>query len=132
MSRTAPRTANCFMAVAAALATTFSCGAYAQSTGSQEISVIAPQVSVSLDKKRDAGQQRVRIYSVQRRVSFADLDLRSDADADRFRQRIRDAAQGGCNAISKKYPNIRDDSCLNTAIGNAMVQADQVIAAAKR
>lgn len=114
------------------LAGALSQGAAGQSSGAQEISVVAPHVSVSLDRKRDAGQQRVRIYTVTRRVSFADLNLREETDGERLRERIRDAARYGCDAISKKHPHVQDDSCFGAAVDTAMIQANQLIAAARR
>lgn len=122
------RTSGLIITICTLPALVFPQTAFAQARGSQEISVIAPQVSVYLEKKRDSGAQRVKVYTVSRRVSFADLDLRTDADAETLRQRIRDSAQEGCDFISKKYPYVRDESCLRTAIDNAMVQAEQVIA----
>lgn len=105
--------------------------ALAQEAGSQEISVIAPQVTVEQQKPNDSGMMKVLIYTVQRRVSFADLDLRQDADAQRFRQRIRDAAQEGCDQITREHPFAQDGRCVKTATDNAMVQADRVIEAAR-
>jgi len=103
--------------------------AFAQEGGKPEISVIAPQVVVQEGQKDTVGA-RVMVYSVSRPVSFADLDLRTVAGVDQFKQRIHVAAKQGCDQLSKERPLVKDDSCMKTAVANAMVQANQVIDAA--
>lgn len=121
-----------YLAIIAIIPLVLSTDAFAQAGGSQEISVIAPQVTVHEEKKRDAGFQRVMVYSVERRVSFADLDLKSVAGVDKFKQRIKDAAKAGCDQITKQHPQVRDNTCLKTSVDDAMVRANQVIEAANR
>lgn len=103
----------------------------AQSPPTQDIIVTAPRVSVEKAGKGPSGIGTIMVYSADRRVSFADLDLTTDVGIDAFKARIRDAAKDGCAQISKEYPLVRDDSCERVAIARANVQADQIIEAAK-
>ncbi|RVQ69307.1 UrcA family protein [Croceicoccus ponticola] len=105
--------------------------AFAQPADTQEIMVIAPQVTVEKERARGAMMGKVLVYSVQRTVSFADLDLRSDSGVQTLKDRIRDAAKSGCDQISKDYPLVTDDSCMRIAVSNGMSQADQVISRAR-
>lgn len=105
--------------------------ALAQSSTSQEITVTAPQVTVQKAEKGPSGFSRVMVYSADRQVSFADLDLTTDAGIDTFRTRIRDAARDACEQISKEYPMVEDASCERVAIAHAAVRANQIIDAAK-
>jgi UrcA family protein len=121
------------LAILAGSSLLLSQSAFAQEGGSQEIQVIAPRVGVTQDERASAGGiGKIMVYSVQKPVSFADLDLTSVKGVDELKQRIHDAAKSGCDQISKEYPLVKDDSCMKTAVDNAMVQANQVIDAANK
>lgn len=104
--------------------------AVAQAESSQEITVIAPQVSVQKQENEDAGFAKVMVYTAKRQVSFADLDLTSQADVDKLKHRLHEAARAGCEEISKDYPLVKDSSCVRIALDNANAQAERVIEAA--
>ncbi|MXP15355.1 UrcA family protein [Altererythrobacter confluentis] len=105
--------------------------ALAQSSTSQEITVTAPRVSVHKEERTSSGMARVMVYSVDRQVSFGDLDLMTAAGIETFRARIREAAKEGCAQISKDYPLVKDSSCERVAIDQANLQANQIIEAAR-
>lgn len=122
---------NTGLVIISGLALATSHNALAQSSTSQEITVTAPRVTVQKAETGPAGIGRIMVYSVDRKVSFADLDLTTDAGIDAFKTRIRDAAKEGCEQIAKEYPLVKDASCERVAIAHATVQADQIIGAAK-
>lgn len=109
------------------------------------VTVTAPSV-VFHKSKSSAGTRMtgggmlrpIEVISVNRSVSYADLDLTKNTDVDTFTKRIDDAAKDACAVLDKRYPkNIYipvtpDDNCAKNAAGNAMRIADQVIAAAKK
>ena len=66
---------------------------------------------------------------VQRRVSYADLDLATDTGVAELDKRIRDTAKAACDEIVVKAPaSTSDDSaCVKRAIDEAMAEAAKVI-----
>ena len=80
----------------------------------------------------------IEVVSVNRTVSYADLDLAKPGDVNIFTKRINDAAKDACDTLDRRYPKTiyipvsPDENCARNAAGNAMRIADQVIAAAKK
>ena len=109
------------------------------------VTVTAPSV-VFHESKSSAGTRAtgggmlrpIEVISINRSVSYADLDLTKTTDVNTFTKRIDDAAKDACAVLDTRYPkNIYipvapDDNCAKNAAGNAMRIADQVIAAAKK
>jgi len=69
--------------------------------------------------------------TVRSRVSYADLDLTSDAGVKALTDRIREAAAGACKEMNVRVPaeGSSVESCTKDAVKSAMVEADKVIAA---
>ena len=65
------------------------------------------------------------------KVSYADLDLTSDAGVKALKDRIREAAAGACKEMNVRVPaeGSSVESCTRDAVKSAMVEADKVIAA---
>ena len=68
---------------------------------------------------------------VRSRVSYADLDLTTDAGVKTFKDRIRAAANGACKEMNVRVPaeGSSVETCTKDAVKSAMVEADKVIAA---
>lgn len=113
-------------------------------TAGEVVTVTAPSVVIH-ESKAPAGSRAtgggmlrpIEVVSVNRSVSFADLDLTKSGDVAIFTKRIDDAAKDACATLDKRYPKALyipvspDENCAKNAAGNAMRIADQVIAAAK-
>ena len=113
-------------------------------TAGEVVTVTAPSVVIH-EGKAPAGSRAtgggmlrpIEVVSVNRSVSFADLDLTKSGDVATFTKRIDDAAKDACAALDKRYPKAvyipvdPNENCAKNAAGNAMRIADQVIAAAK-
>lgn len=69
--------------------------------------------------------------TVRSRVSYADLDLTSDAGVKAFKDRIRAAASSACKEMNIRVPaeGSSIESCTRDAVKLAMVEADKAIAA---
>ena len=65
-------------------------------------------------------------------VSYADLDLRTDAGVRRLDRRIRSAVELACGPISSADPAGKNDvlDCRSETLAAARAQREQVIAAA--
>ena len=68
---------------------------------------------------------------VRSRVSYADLDLTTDAGVKTFKDRIRAAANGACKEMNVRVlaEGSSVETCAKDAVKSAMVEADKVIAA---
>ena len=69
--------------------------------------------------------------TVRSRVSYADLDLTTDAGVKALKDRIREAAAGACKEMNVRVPaeGSSVESCTQAAVKSAMVEADKVITA---
>ena len=47
---------------------------------------------------------RTEVYELKKTVSFADLDLRKEADVGELEKRIENTAKESCKTLSEKYP----------------------------
>lgn len=76
---------------------------------------------------------KIEVYSLSRRVSYADLDLALEADVVKLKDRIDAAAQDVCRELGQRYPLIPQHGarCVHNAIKGAMAQAHTAIAAAE-
>lgn len=117
-----------------------------ESSGLNETVVVTAPSVVFHDTKPRAGSRvsgggmlrPIEVVSVNRSVSFADLDLTKDADAATLGKRVNDAAADACRLLDRRYPKkiyipvSPNEDCAAKAAGNAMNIANQVIAAAKQ
>jgi UrcA family protein len=69
--------------------------------------------------------------TVRSRVSYADLDLTTDAGVKALKDRIREAATGACKEMNVRVPaeGSSIESCTQAAVKSAMVEAEKVITA---
>ena len=96
-----------------------------------------PMETLTVEAAREAkvGQTTTGIpvseITVRSRVSYADLDLTSDAGVKALKDRIRQAAAGACKEMNVRVPaeGSSVESCTKDAAKSAMVEADKVIAA---
>jgi UrcA family protein len=71
--------------------------------------------------------------TVTRRVSYADLDLKTYSGAQALKQRVKEAAKLACKQIDKLYPLEQSDTpnCIKESVVEADRQVDEAIAAAQ-
>jgi UrcA family protein len=109
-----------------------------QTATAAAITVVAPRVvrhEVS-GPARFAGSP-VEVLSLQRAVSFADLDLTTQDGVDEFQKRIMYGALAACDQMEAEYPsNIyvpvpANQNCPDTTARQAMAVANEIIAAAR-
>lgn len=79
----------------------------------------------------------LELVSVSRTVSFHDLNLGKQIDADTLENRVHRAAVDACAELNKRYPTATytpvpaKQDCVGNAVSGAMVSVKQLIAAAK-
>lgn len=112
----------------------------APTPAADSLTVVAPRVvrhEVTGGTARFSGSP-IEVLSVTHAVSFADLDLTTQAGVDQFRQRIMYAALDACDRIDAEYPpNIyvpvsANQNCPDATARAALQVADQIIAASRR
>lgn len=99
---------------------------------SEEITVVAPYLVQTREQKANI-RTPVMYISIQRRVSYADLDLTNPADAAALKSRIGEAANAACKQFDTLYPpqayvplsNVKD--CAKGASEQAMAVANEII-----
>lgn len=105
----------------------------------QDITVVAPRIvrrQVANSAPRYFGAP-IEVLSTSRAVSFADLDLTSEAGADEFQKRILYAALAACDQMDSEYPtNVyvpvpASQNCPDDTARPPMQLADQIIRAAR-
>lgn len=110
--------------------------ALAQSEGSlQEVEITA--FTTVIPANRSAAWRQVELVQRSNDVSYADLDLTTEAGARELRQRIRHTAKAVCQELHREYPFANDadlpaGSCVDEAVHFAMLEAHAAIAAAHR
>jgi UrcA family protein len=72
--------------------------------------------------------------TITHHVSYADLDLTTQAGAAELDRRVRETARAACKQLDELYPleakNVRE--CTQTSIAQASTQVDNAIAGARR
>jgi UrcA family protein len=92
-------------------------------------------VTVEAARTQKVAQTRygvpVREITIVSRVSYADLDLKTQQGADELGKRIREAATSSCKEMDVKFPveGYGEADCIKHAVDGAMAQANKVIAA---
>jgi UrcA family protein len=104
-------------------------GAAAVAQPMEVVTVEAAQVIV-VGKSGTTGAP-IKEITIKSQVSYADLDLTTEAGAKELEKRIRDTASSTCNDIRVDFPadGSTVEKCIRDAIDGAMGQADTVIAA---
>lgn len=72
--------------------------------------------------------------TVTHRVSYADLDLATEARAVELQKRVRETARAACRQLHELYPLEANDAqgCVKMTLASATAQVDNAIAAARR
>jgi len=102
----------------------------------EEITVVAPEVVQRKIVGRTMIGAPIEVISLSRPVSYADLDLTKQSDADELEKRIGDTAKAACKELNIMYPDAMfqpipaNQNCTRTATSEAMEVAKLVIAAA--
>ena len=73
----------------------------------------------------------VREITITSRVSYADLDLKTEPGVNELDKRIRETAKSTCKEMDVKFPaeGSGEEACVKQAVEGAMAQAHKVIAA---
>ena len=101
-----------------------------------EISITAPYTTYRHIVGRTSTGIPVEQLSLARPVSYADLNLRKQADVMEFERRINQAAKQACGQLNTMYlealypPMPSDQHCVRDAAYGGMTQANFVIASA--
>ena len=76
----------------------------------------------------------IELFTVKRKVSYADLDLKTQSGAATLESRVTEAAQAACKSLDKFLPlsNAGGIGCVKATVDASMVEARSVIAAAKK
>ncbi len=88
----------------------------------KEIVITSPRV-VHERIGRSSNGAHEELISLSHRITYDDLDLTKTADAATLRNRVKDAAELGCQQLEKIYPlSNHDPDCVRKAVGRAMPQ----------
>ena len=68
---------------------------------------------------------------VEKSVSFSDLDLTKQADVDKMKDRIRQAAKDSCRELNRRFPRalyipVDDTNCVRDATYRSLARLDEV------
>jgi len=88
----------------------------------REIVITSPRV-VHERIGRSSNGAHEELISLSHRITYDDLDLSKTADLATLRNRVREAAELGCQQLEKIYPlSNHDPDCVKKAVGRAMPQ----------
>jgi UrcA family protein len=75
----------------------------------------------------------IKELSIRSRVSYADLDLTTDAGVSTLKKRVKDAATSACNDIKvdNPIPGWTVDRCIKDAVNGTMPQIEKAVEAEK-
>lgn len=110
-------TAGCALAGAAAVA--------------QPMEVVTVEAaSITVIGRSSATGAPIKEIRIRSQVSYADLDLTTDAGAAELEKRIRDTAKSTCHEIKVDFPaeGSTEERCVKEAIDGAMEHANKAIA----
>ena len=95
---------------------------------------IGAGVMTKEDIGRSASGIPMEKVTLTHRVSYADLDLATDAGAAALEKRVRQTARTACQQLDELYPTESKDEreCTGAAIAGASAQVTSAIAAARR
>ncbi len=92
----------------------------------EQITVTAPH----LNQRSPIGAPIIDV-AMTREVRFDDLNLRTRHGARELRSRVGFAAKTLCQSLDNRYPAPNNDRCMEVAYRDAIVRADDAIAAAR-
>jgi UrcA family protein len=106
------------------------------SEATEEVKVTAPEVERIRVGQTSIGAP-IEVISLSRPVSYGDLDLTRQSDANELEKRILDTAEAACKELDNMYPDgslyqpiPSDQNCVKSATTEALKEAHLVIAAA--
>lgn len=104
-----------------------------EQNGASEITVTAPRTVTKQVIERNA-PGNIEQITLQRHVSYADLDLILHADVQQLEARVNDVAKEACEDLAKMYPlsDPKTPDCVRAAVADARAQLDAAIAAASK
>jgi UrcA family protein len=72
----------------------------------------------------------VQDITIRSRVSYADLDLKTENGVNELAKRIRETARSTCKEMDVKFPveGHGEEACVKGAIDGAMAQAKKIVA----
>jgi len=106
------------------------CGITAAALG-QPIETVTVEAAREVTVGQTTTGIRISEITVRSRVSYADLDLTTDAGVKALKDRIHAAAAEACKEMNVRVPaeGSSVETCTRDAVKSAMVEADQAIAA---
>ena len=84
-----------------------------------------------------APRERVTAITMSRKVSYEDLDLKSDIGVTMLAARVRQAADDICRELADRYhrpvyvPVSEDKNCAKNAAASSMVEINAIVEAAR-
>jgi UrcA family protein len=101
--------------------------AYAQLDAQSDETITVRPPYVVTKSTSGAPRERTTTYTISRVVPYGDLDLKSDAGVQNLEGRVRDAANGVCGEIDRRYPDqvyapVEGGDCANNAVAQAAPQ----------
>lgn len=110
-------------------------GAAVDTAANEDVAANDEEIEVTAPRARVRGElgAPLRDVSMSREVSFADLDLTTNDGARTLESRIRSTARNLCRQLDIMHPVKADNSppCYQTAVNDAMAQAEDAIAQAR-
>ena len=107
------------------------CASSAQAQGGNEITMVAPQPTVVSVDRTNFGAPPVEI-AVTHKVTYRDLDLRTQNGVSTLYRRIRVVAKDACEELNDLYPN--DEAtrgCVWEAVYSTQGQVDAAVRRAR-
>jgi UrcA family protein len=100
----------------------------------EEIRVTAPRLVTKQVVGRTLAGSKVELITLERRVSYADLDLAVHADVTQLTTRVNEMAKEACADLAKMYPlsDPKTPDCVRAAVAAAKPQLDAAVAAADK
>lgn len=108
------------------------------SVGDEEVRVVSPYTirQQVLDRSLTSPMLTTRI-SVEKSVSFSDLDLTKPADVNKMKARLRQAAKDSCKELNRRFPRsiyvtLDDTNCVKNATHQSLARFEAIISGAKQ
>lgn len=97
----------------------------------QPMEVVTVEAASEIVIGRSPSGAPIKEIKIKSTVSYADLDLTTDAGAKELEKRIRETATSTCNQIrlDLEAPGSTVEKCIRDAVAGGMAQANEAIAA---
>lgn len=107
------------------------CALAGAAANAQPMEVVTVEAAREIIIGQSAIGAPIKEITIRSRVSYADLDLTTDAGAAELAKRIRDTAESTCKEIKVDLPaqGSTVEKCIKDATGGGMAQAEVAIAA---